>query len=309
VDFRYVNTLLAGGGSFDADIWYQQSDSENATGDDNSAAGFSVRLPNNSGFRGGFGHKQIETHFEPGLGFVSNAGIGDTTAEFGHTWRPRGGAIQTVFSGLDANRIEYLDDGSVQSEIFALRALEVETSGRDQFRVRFYSTDEGLREEFEISDGVVLPVGEYSFAEYEVRFATGNQRKLSGAVEFRQGDFYSGERTRIDTLVAWRPNRHFRAAVEYEYNDVTLPEGDFIARLARLTLEAAFSSKLSWVNLIQYDNISESIGVNSRLHWVPQAGREGFVVLNHNLEDLDRDNEFHSSFSEATVKFGYTFRF
>jgi hypothetical protein len=63
------------------------------------------------------------------------------------------------------------------------------------------------------------------------------------------------------------------------------------------------------VNLIQYDNISESIGVNSRLHWVPQAGREGFVVLNHNLEDLDRDNEFHSSFSEATVKFGYTFRF
>jgi hypothetical protein len=214
-----------------------------------------------------------------------------------------------VFSGLDANRIEYLDDGSVQSEIFALRALEVETSGRDQFRVRFYSTDEGLREEFEISDGVVLPVGEYSFAEYEVRFATGNQRKLSGAVEFRQGDFYSGERTRIDTLVAWRPNRHFRAAVEYEYNDVTLPEGDFIARLARLTLEAAFSSKLSWVNLIQYDNISESIGVNSRLHWVPQAGREGFVVLNHNLEDLDRDNEFHSSFSEATVKFGYTFRF
>jgi hypothetical protein len=43
VDFRYVNTRLAGGGSFDADIWYQQSDSEHATGDDNSAAGFSVR--------------------------------------------------------------------------------------------------------------------------------------------------------------------------------------------------------------------------------------------------------------------------
>ena len=111
------------------------------------------------------------------------------------------------------------------------------------------------------------------------------------------------------TQVGWRPTRHFRIAAEYEYNDVTLPEGDFIARLARLTLEAAFSSTLSWVNLIQYDNVSESIGVNSRLHWVPQAGREGFVVLNHNLEDPDGDNEFHSTFSEATVKFGYTFRF
>ena len=28
-----------------------------------------------------------------------------------------------------------------------------------------------------------------------------------------------------------------------------------------------------------------------------------------NLQDFDRDNDFHSTFSEATVKFGYTFRF
>ena len=155
-DFRYVNSRLAGGRSLDADVWYQQSDSENGSGRDDAAAGFSVRMPNNTGFRGGVGHKRIEERFEPALGFVSNAGIDDTTAEFGHTWRPRGGAIQTVFSGLDADRIEYLDDGSVQSEVFALRALEIETSGRDQFRLRFYSTDETLREDFEISDGVLL---------------------------------------------------------------------------------------------------------------------------------------------------------
>jgi hypothetical protein len=70
-----------------------------------------------------------------------------------------------------------------------------------------------------------------------------------------------------------------------------------------------FSSTLSWVNLIQYDNISETAGLNSRVHWIPEAGREGFLVLNHNVEDLDRDNSFHSSFAELTVKFGYTFRF
>jgi hypothetical protein len=250
-DFRYNNSRLPGGRSIEADVWYQQSESEGADSTDDAAAGFSVRMPNNTGLRGGFGHKRIESQFEPGLGFVSNPGIDDTTAEFGHTWRPRGGAIQTVFSGIDANRIEYLDDGSVQTEVLALRALEIETSGRDQFHARLYSTDEGLREEFEIWHGVVLPAGFYSFDEYELRIGSGNQRKLSGFVELRQGDFYSGERTRINTQIAWRPNRHFRTVVEYEYNDVTLPEGDFIARLARLTLEAAFSSKLSWVNLIQ----------------------------------------------------------
>ena len=56
----------------------------------------------------------------------------------------------------------------------------------------------------------------------------------------------------------------------------------------------AFSSKLSWVTRIQYDNVSERWAVNMRLHWMPEAGREAFLVLNHDLEDCDLDNRFHS---------------
>jgi hypothetical protein len=51
------------------------------------------------------------------------------------------------------------------------------------------------------------------------------------------------------------------------------------------------------------------LGINSRLHWIPRAGQEGFLVLNHNLQDLDKDNSFHSSFSDLSVKLNYTFRF
>ena len=54
---------------------------------------------------------------------------------------------------------------------------------------------------------------------------------------------------------------------------------------------------------------SEILGVNSRLHWIPKAGREGFIVLNHNVQDYDKDNEFHSALSDLNVKFSYTFRF
>ena len=45
-----------------------------------------------------------------------------------------------------------------------------------------------------------------------------------------------------------------------------------------------------------------------RLHWIPQAGREVYFVVNHNIEDLDRDNNFHSQFSDLTAKINYTFR-
>jgi hypothetical protein len=131
----------------------------------------------------------------------------------------------------------------------------------------------------------------------------------SGNFTYRSGDFFGGERLRLNSSVSWRPNRHFRASIESEYNDIELSQGNFIVRLVRLQLETAFSSTLSWVNLIQYDNVSELVGLNSRVHWIPRAGREGFIVLNHNLEDFDRDNSFHSAFAELTLKFGYTFRF
>jgi hypothetical protein len=151
-DFRYVNTHLAGGRALEAEAWYQQSDSEDLIGDD-SALGLGIRMPNNSGLRGGLGYRRLEENFNPALGFVSNAGIDDYTAEVGHTWRPRDNTIQSVFSGLDAERIEYLDDGSVQSQVLSLRAVEIDTRGRDQLRLRFYSTEESLRLPFEISSG------------------------------------------------------------------------------------------------------------------------------------------------------------
>ena len=105
------------------------------------------------------------------------------------------------------------------------------------------------------------------------------------------------------------PIPQFRALVAYNHIDIELPQGDFVRRLVRLGVDYIYSSKLSWVNLLQYGNDSEVAGINSRIHWIPEAGRELFVVLNHNLEDPDLDNEFHSSFADFSVQYRHTFRF
>jgi hypothetical protein len=307
-DFRYVNSRLPGGRSIEAEAWLERTDTEGLAGDDR-AYGVGVRMPSNLGLRAGLGAKRVESNFNPALGFISRTGIQDYTLELGNTWRPRGSAIQRFYSGLDADRIEYLDTGDVQSQVLSLRALEVETNSRDRFDVRYVRTQEGLSTPFEISPGVVIATGEYTFDEYELGFRTGNQRKLSGELNFRNGDFYDGERLGLNGGVAWRPGKHFRASVQYEFNNVNLPAGDFVTRLARVQLETAFSSTLDWVNLIQYDNISGSVGINSRLRWIPVAGREGFVVLNKNLDDSDRDGHYRTTDTDAAVKFSYTFRF
>ena len=83
----------------------------------------------------------------------------------------------------------------------------------------------------------------------------------------------------------------------------------FRSRLVGVVTEMAIRLNLTWINLIQYDNTSEVFGVNSRLQWIPKAGRTGFIVLNHNLQDFDKDDVLRSSLSDLNVKFAYTFRF
>ena len=85
--------------------------------------------------------------------------------------------------------------------------------------------------------------------------------------------------------------------------------GEFETRLVRLRMDLIFSSKWSWVNLVQYDNVSETAGLNSRIEWIPAPGREGYIVLNHNIGDPDRDDRFDPISSDLAVKFSYTFRF
>ena len=101
----------------------------------------------------------------------------------------------------------------------------------------------------------------------------------------------------------------FWAEIGYELNAVRLAQGAFTTRLARLNLAAVFSRTLSWVNLIQYDNVTETAGINSRLHWTPEAGRDIYLVINHHLQDWDGDERFDSLASDAVVKVNYTLRF
>jgi hypothetical protein len=328
VDFRYLNSRLAGGRSLEADAWLQQSDSENLVGDD-TALGVGVRMPSNTGLRGEASYTRIEANFNPALGFVRRTGIDETSLDLGHTWRPRSRAIRTVFSGIEATRIDYLDDGTVQSQNINWQAVNLGLNSQDAFSIGFASNKEGLRASFPISQGVTIPGDTtYSFSTVNLSLRSGDQRAFGGGLFINDGEFYDGERFGITTFVGWRPSPHFRVNLNYQYNEVsfpglgatildnglprcTTPDCAFITRVVRLSFETIFSSRLSWINLIQYDNVSDTAGLNSRLHWIPQAGREAFLVLNHNLKDdpLTPNDDFHSSFAEVTLKYSYTFRF
>ncbi|HMB72332.1 MAG TPA: hypothetical protein VKQ06_02085, partial [Gammaproteobacteria bacterium] len=278
-------------------------------------------MPNSNGWRGGFTGRQVEENFNPAVGFVDQLGIRDYALDFGHRWRYQDSWLRETFLGFDGYRQERLDTGEVRSEAAGLR-FTLSNRGQDRIFSRLVRNREVLNEDFVIYTSsdydpavpgqgkrVVIPAGDYSYWDWRLGTRTGEQRRFSYEGSLSGGDFYDGERLQINANITWRPSLHFNFGLSYQVNSIELPGGDFIVRLSSMRSEVVFSSQLSWVNLLQYDNVSETLGINSRLHWIPVAGREGFVVLNRALNDDDKDGSFKPVSADLAVKFGYTFRF
>ena len=315
-DFLYRNSRLSNNRQLSANIWYQQSDTEGKSGND-TAFGIGIESPNQTGWRGGAAMKEIQQNFFPAVGFISRAGIQQFSADAGYTWRPNGERIRSISSSIDAQRIDLID-GGLQSQAVFLKAFEVRNNGNDRIALGYKMEKENLLEPFEISDGVFIPAGEYSFDSTEITFESSKHRPFNIGLEYEFGEFFDGDIKSIESEFGWRPSKHFQASIAYTVADVDLPGDSFTTRLASASFDIVFSNTVSWVNLIQYDNVSESIGLNSRLHWVPQAGRNVFLVLNHNYRrcvdevgviDCMNDTSFHSTTTDLTLKADYTFRF
>ena len=307
VDYLYRNSRLPEGRQLDANVWYQQSSTSGLDGD-NAAYGVSISSPNNTGWRGGAGFKEVQENFFPALGFVNRTGVRQATADVGYIWRRNGPLVRTVSASVDAQRTNLID-GGLQSQRLNIKGLELESNGGDKLSLSYRQDKERLEEPFEISDGIIIPAGTYSYGAPEIKLETGDQRAVVVEFSYLDGDFFDGSISSISTEVEWTPSPHFGVELSYSIDDVDLPDGSFKAELMSTRFDFIFSNTLSWVNLIQYDNISTTIGLNSSLHWVPEAGRNVFLVLNHNWAERPGVSGYHSTVSDFTIKADYTFRF
>ncbi|MDT8399064.1 MAG: carbohydrate binding family 9 domain-containing protein [Pseudomonadales bacterium] len=313
-DFRYRNSRLPGGRIVEGLAWYQQTDTEGKQGN-NASYGFGISSPNNSEWRGAYSYKRVEENFDPAVGFVNQTGIESHSLDFGYRhFFPAGGYVRSLFGGFDGFRKETLDDGRVNSQNFGPR-ISINNNTGDAMFMRLIRNREVLQNDFVInrfSDGsgeVVIPKGDYSYTEGLVGIDIANQRKVSGGIRLRWGDFFNGNRFLRSADLTWRPIRNYSLGISYSENEIHLPAGNFTVRLSSINSQVAFSSTLSWSTLIQYDNVSETLGLNSRLNWIPEAGRQAFVVFNYGLTDLDKDNNFTSVSTDLSLKFNYTLRF
>ena len=303
-DFNYRSSTFLGDKILKGSFWVQKTSSPGSN-DHDAALGASLAYPNDR-WNWEVSAAEIQEHFNPELGFANRRDIREYGAALKRRFRP-GGVIRLVDVGGDAKLVTGTDN-DFESLTLNADLFFMETEKGDELRVRAIYRREDLLEEFEIREGIVIPKEHYRFDRYNVKLDTSRYRQAELTAELEYGRFFTGTRFDILTSFEYRPSPHFSLLADYEQFQVRLPEGDFTTRIARLGIDLAFSVTMSWRNLIQWDNETDELTVNSRFRWIIEPGREFSVVLDPFFSRKDRLS-LTSTTTELVLKLLWTYRF
>ena len=311
-DFLYRNTRIGTNRSMLGNFWVQKSDNEGLSGDD-MAWSATLSFPSRLGFEGGVQIHEVEENFDPALGFANRTGVRLYGGEMGYRRiRPGNPFVREVSHDVELERWEYLDTGFVQSQEIQVVPVGLRSREGDFWRIDVKLQKEGLLigEQPLDSIGITIPPGEYSFERVGMFLRTATHRPLYFELRVEDGGWYNGDRTQIRPELAWTPNEYLKFSLKYDYSTYDFPgEQSAITRQVTFQNDIAFNAKWSLVTLAQYDNVSEDVGINSRLRYNLSAGQDLWFVINHNMNRDPIDDRFHSVESVAAVKIRYTFRY
>ena len=309
-DYNYRNTDFLGGQSLYARAWIQGSFSDPDSGPgadaeaiDGSGLAYGLRIeyPNDTtSWR--FSAEILEDEFNPALGFANRVGIRDYRGEYRRRWRPQSSRIQTVDTKVEGRLVTGFSP-EVQTGHFQWTLLEIASPIQDAIRLGYSHRYEFVQTPFENLD---VPVGRFHFDEALLQFKFSKNRWIGGEVFVGAGSFFDGTRTRARADLSFRFSKFLQTSLVYSINDIRLPGGDDLIHLLSTRFSVLFTPDISWITLVQFDNVSDSIGINSRLRWIIEDGREVFLVLN---QGLDTSHGIEAGRTAPLIKLQWTFRF
>jgi hypothetical protein len=153
----------------------------------------------------------------------------------------------------------------------------------------------------------VIPAGEFRTSGWRLSGNTAGRRPLSGNLSISRGGFWTGDRDRYSAGVTVRPAAGVAISSQFERNDVRLPDADFQTNLVRLNSSWHASPWTTLSGSVQYDNLSDVVGLYTRFRWIARPGSDVYLVYMHNWNYLDGTMETLQR--GGATKVSYTHRF
>ena len=224
-------------------------------------------------------HLLVEDNFEPEVGFLRRHNFRRSYATGRFSPRPR--SIEAVRQFRLEGSFDYTltaDTGRVETRQTQL-AFSTEFENSDRLGVSAADNYELLVEPFDAGPDVTLPVGGYGFRDLEILYAPGAQRRFSGELRVRVGEYFNGS---IRSVGFSRGRLELTPQLSVEptlsINWIDTPHGAFRADLLVSRVTYTFTPRMFFGGLVQYNSSTNTISSNLRLRWEYTPGSELFVV-------------------------------
>ena len=300
-DLNLKNSHFSGDNVLSSRIWGVATDDGGTRGE---AFGGQIRAINDP-FAFLLEGEQVDDVFRPAMGFLSRTGSRGRSF-MRYRFRPESDKV--LWWSIAANeQIFVTNDGDVETLVIEPGQTSIRLHSGGGFFFAPTLNREVLFEDFQIRPDVTVPAGDYRFQSARFNFSTTDAKPLSWHFDGKFGEFFDGERLQLNPRFTWRPSPNLQIGAGLSYNDVALPGGDFETVVAHTGIRFTPNPRLSWNTLAQWDNVSDQIGINSRLRWIVKPGHDVFLVVNQGYDLID--GNLRSTQTETIAKIGMTIRF
>jgi hypothetical protein len=237
-------------------------------------------------------YNSVQPNFNPELGFVRRRDIEHYAGEL--SWRPLFRTNTTVRNLTFGTNLDYF--GGSGSGKIETRTQEFTTG--IQFwsggSINFTTTQifDRLASPLRIPAGnphvSILP-GDYKYSEYRTSFNTTQSRKIGGNGNFGWGEFYNGRRSIVSGTLNLRPNHHVNVNLNFDRNQVTLPNGSFTTNLVGTRFSFAFSPRSFLNAFVQYNADTHQVSSNIRFSFTHHPLSDIYLVYNDRRDTVSGD--------------------
>jgi hypothetical protein len=250
----------------------------------------------------------------PEVGFLRRNDIQGMGARLQYGWIH--GEESKFFSNramFSARRYNRISNGTMESMEIAPGWFFNMKNGLGAFMEVKYM-QEGVDEDFDLSDDVMVPAGEYSFTAFEARIFTPSSKPVNARIHLEAGGFFDGNIVSVGAEPILNLSTSLQLSGEYIYNYVTFPDRDqsMQAHVARASVLYMFSTKLSASAFVQFNTAHEVFVGNFRIRYNPREGNDFYLVYNDSRGFMVEDDTVPqppSYYNRAIMlKYTHTFR-
>jgi Domain of unknown function (DUF5916) len=227
-------------------------------------------------------HNAVQSNFNPEVGFIRRRDMEQYSGDF--AWKPilKNDTIHNLNFATSMDYFGGSSSGKVETRKRDVTAgIEFQSSGSASFTIT--SNFDRLANTLRIPSGnphVSIPQGDYGYRQYAAQYESNPKKRLNANGTFTWGDFYGGRQKAFNGTARLKPNQHMNVSVNYDRNDVTLPNGSFTTNLIGTRFLYAFSPRAFFNAFIQYNADTHLVSSNIRFNFTHHPLSDIYLVYN-----------------------------